>query len=1650
MKTEEDVSTVQQEFSGVDIEEQMAAEGLVPIEGEIYYEDDFADEGADEFYEEEFVVDDLNPNVDTGHTVRSAEETASFTMVAGSMAGADKHAELAGQLLYGNDAAVNMVLSQIQYMEDVAVQTALEQTVTDNTLDNAGKTAVVQTLLANKRKVDSTDIRATAADSMAAQVTAPSAQEAQSSTKRTSNLDTYLNTDRIISDMVTAKLLKIEFPKKPDISKLAGLHEYVKGEVGNFLENVAPFSSMVSYNLVYEDMTGEILSGDILAGEVIHKLKGKLDAVDGPDKVEYAEKLMTSIKNRSEYLGVFGHNAHIEHKMLSTLFSDVRGGKLDEEDIDWHRWLEDTFTVLDASLAAAAIRSGIKGIKALPPYSPASAAADANPRAASKMFAAALDSPSEGVANASGVTKGDIFLHTAPAPKGTAVKVAPDGVVKNLKDLERSRAKILETSRTAMNYTDGEKEAAAKWLQENLDVAVGGSYRSGLSNIHPTFDGIDAEMVFGLNEYVGYPSTTALEEGVVSLFGKGFKDYTVEWRNPVSGLLEPFNPDALAASMKEMDELGMPLDRFMSEGDLGYDLYVRANHKYGYNVDMMDSTMLFDGDLTIAEGTIRNRYTNDPDSMLSGFVNKVGISAFKGGRKLNNDLNKLVLDSLKPLGMDEKIAVMRTIEQGSLDKTVYDYGQLSAKGLNDKQIMSYGAIRESQEITYLLEDSRLVNNLRGLGAKQVRFDDSGYVNYATLLTEEAAIDVVKYSFDPATNAIKPWTNKEISTLYANGGTVGKLAYSGEQVGGQASRYISIDPTAGVKLHEVPLQGVLRYEEGYLSRLNAENYFVDVTHTVMVDGERTTKVSTKYVASTRQEAVEAVKQLNASSKEGTWAFRLDRDIADRNVFDKSQWNALRTSGALKVGHRGERLQHYDGRESSISGAVESLIRGNQVTAMRMAHSDATASLRQRVMNEYSDLMPAPDGVATYPAKASDITYKYDVDKERAHAAQRLVEYINLLERIDDPSKEAYRAMMMNIARWVGGSNPNLARETAEKGLIWASKHSPMNAATGLAFNVLLVAKPLRQFMLNATQHTFFVGLEPVYVGKGQWHKEGLAMGTALNTIDRPAAWAKAVGAVSKGLGMSEKEATAFVNNFKESGLVDVISSHSFARDGLVDLTPALHGNLAGKAGTTALNAVKMPLHLAQKYGFTQGEVVNKVMSYLLAAQRYRKEFPKATNVTDARAAGWISAEAESLALNMTQMGKFKYQEGWLKPATQFFSFQQKTLLNMLPEKLSIGKRDIKLGGSRRFTNAEKSRVATAQLALYGTKGIAGGAALYAWLRDEHDIDLSPAARNVVEGGIMDYTMNSILSVSTGEDVAMDISGTIAPSGGVYSMSYNLVYNLFNKPAVDAFFGASYSAASKIYDAATLVKYVFDKPLAEGETVPKDEQFTSTDKGIGMLKAAGTVIGQYDEYMKAAYAMRVGHIVDKTGDPVLQANFVEIFVRGLLSIKTKDEADFYHAMEAVRGKYIKTKKSSAATIAKQYYDNLTITTNILLRELPTTIAEAEKRRVKEAIEAQAIIWRVLDKHKASQVSEELTKLIAKKEMSSTKKQTLISNFSEILNRGGFGEDANNLLNKIRRMELNKEDAEAAERSWDLIIKNDEAVDLMKENILKEDTE
>ena len=261
------------------------------------------------------------------------------------------------------------------------------------------------------------------------------------------------------------------------------------------------------------------------------------------------------------------------------------------------------------------------------------------------------------------------------------------------------------------------------------------------------------------------------------------------------------------------------------------------------------------------------------------------------------------------------------------------------------------------------------------------------------------------------------------------------------------------------------------------------------------------------------------------------------------------------------------------------------------------------------------------------------------------------------------ESVFRDLMVRTADYMGSKGWD---GKTRDWMLWHADAHPNDFLKASSFNLMLGMFNVRQVFVQMQNASLALSMYPKYAVQSL--PEGLAARMYIMTKDP-----KARQAI---LNKLSKEQQEFVKQFDESGMVDAI-----ARQG--DLN---HQSLGVAPGT--MDAAKKFIEKG-RIPFNEGEIFSRAVSFSVARRKLIAEGKPHTTAH-------INEEALRINMNMqTENAAWWQNAPVIGLATQFLQVQAKFAENLLPTVL---------GGTGRWSAAEKSKVLAGQLILYGVVGV----------------------------------------------------------------------------------------------------------------------------------------------------------------------------------------------------------------------------------------------------------------------------------------------------------------------------------------------------------
>lgn len=1243
-----------------------------------------------------------------------------------------------------------------------------------------------------------------------------------------------------------------------------------------------PFVTGDIYSGVAEDLFPEEsnrLASFALPGEAQEFLSNKFSAMSGDELRDMLPELEESIKERS---GILSDNGFMAQIMISEVFAEELGLR-GRDDFNWDRLWNNVAGIADLTVIAAPLsRLGFSLNKSRSMNKLIQEIERTNPEAARDLHASILASENKAAEAVSGMSAEDSITSVYPSFRGAVNSNTPGGVVEKISNLNTELRKIEEDLAFGINYT---QEELTKMQQRVTDAynKMDGSFRQSFSEFQID---VDEGKGFTIKAAIGPSDDT------------GFKSFDDAIEHFQDNFPEGTNVDFM---VREGDTVVQrSADDIADDAEVWY----RVEAKYDYNVSLMDeSELLFGGPTTDKAfsilNPIKNSFAFDPASKFSRFTAKAASRAQDLGQGIQGRMNDAFKQGVLKLPRQSQVKVIDAIQEGSRRERNFTADDLIGMGLNSDEVNGYMTVRGLMDLEWSLNNRRVYNTLSRDGYESVVNYDRGFEAFGKTLSSTS--DQLKFSngrigvFDPDTNQIVKLSRQEVDELYESGGQILK-SRTPVQGGNGSVTFIASGLGDGTRVRPLTLNP-LSYREGYVTRFYDENYFVKLKSNRIVDGVKTERLETVAAAPTNRDAERLIKTLQEQNPGNEFVKVLDRNLSDSQKID-DEFDYLHHTGGIITGRRGEQLKGVTDAQAKTIDPVQSIMDSISYTSRRVSHDDVIAGFERRWVNQWGrkfGLDSIPDDLRTIRGGTAT---EAGVDEARSHAA-----YIQAMRGTQGDAAQAWRASMIRIAEHVDNAfnGGRISKSLTDP----IRKFNPMKTLRGLNFNFLLAAAPTRQLVLQANQISFLTGMAPRYMVSGQMARDFTAFSVAAATRNRPM-WGQAKPKLAKLIGMKPDDFEKMYDGYVRSGLPFSIDSHTFARDGLQDLSRRISGNLAERTARRAGNIVKAPMLLAKRVGFDAGEWSNLTMTWLVAFNDWRKKNPGRNWRTKA-AMDDVSTEARDLALNMTRSGELPYQRGALSLATQFLSYQHKALLALT-------------GANKAFSNLSKQQrigMIAAQSVLYGADGLGIGSFVDK-ARDQLGLDVPERALPVLEGLGYEFVINSLLSEMTDENVDINFSGNFAPGSGVLSSFSDLMGNLMTMDVPSVLLGPTSSVLGRIGDAVQTIKVIKEIP-----------DLTQSEQLEAVLQQGGSLFGGYNSYVKGQAMRKLGWAVASNGQPMYKTAYAEGLFQSLFGTSPNAEEDYWRIVEGMNGPFTQDSviskiggpsENDIDEVAEHYYDRV----------------------------------------------------------------------------------------------------------------------------------
>lgn len=897
---------------------------------------------------------------------------------------------------------------------------------------------------------------------------------------------------------------------------------------------------------------------------------------------------------------------------------------------------------------------------------------DANPDKAKAMHQMAALDTSEGAAEALyGTSRAEAIAHDilpqvghADGSVGTrvpnidAVKATEPQVPQSIKDLIDNDGKI--------QYSDGEKAGTRAWMENKFREAFGSFSRPEMSQVFPHMDFKTTDSGFIFRNVIG-PNTSnpkeALDMARHAARNTGISDSSMTLLRREG---DQFVPTTLEKELARpaLNSAGEPANDYLVSFDHKFVMeagdVARANKFEPLSVkyNMLDRHHLTDG----SEGTL-NMMLIDPASMFDPIVSKSafqGVDRESGFGKALLSMVKDFADGFNKLKKDRQSLVLNEIHEANLNRRDYDLTRLLASGANPAEIKVLQDFKKFHDTVWYLDNKNLVSNLKNQGYLEF-IDNATDTKELVKRAVNGAVTTKTNIYDHATNSIKHLTQEEINSINKTGGFA-KLRNSFKNEAGDIAEYVVYTNSAnGSYLRELGSgTQALRYLPGYYKIHYDSPYFVIET----LKDKKGNQVYSRAVAPAKDiPSAKLVVDAKNRTAEGdrTYSFRRANEDAELGV--EYDTDVMLNRGNYR--RRGQLLQDVDSPQDSLDKAyirspIESMVNATRRVARNTAMGDVISAQEGRIASQWGHLLPKVNGKVQIPRNLKEI--KRDPTKpfiaREVGDARSSVAYANALRygyenHIDD----AYKAMW----KWMGEALGDSGFGTLQRASNAMAAISPTNSAKGAVFTALLALNPIRQVVVQGSQVTMLVAVNPKWVattGTGQ------IMYLALRQAGVDV---KAINAsLAPVTGMSVKELDQMWKEFNLTGMAAGIDRQNMASGAVHDAAQRMVDNLPGNV---LHNIAKFPRNIVtigRTLGFDAGEFVSTAGSWAA----FRDLAVKAgKDLSSPAVRNEIAAQARNYTGSMNRGGDLPQNQNSLASIFQFTQNMHKMVLGATTNRIN---------------------------------------------------------------------------------------------------------------------------------------------------------------------------------------------------------------------------------------------------------------------------------------------------------------------------------------------------------------------------------------------
>ena len=918
------------------------------------------------------------------------------------------------------------------------------------------------------------------------------------------------------------------------------------------------------------------------------------------------------------------------------------------------------------------------------------------------------------------------------------------------------------------------------------------------------------------------------------------------------------------------------------------------------------------------------------------------VKGLYASNKAQARIDEALVKALKPVKTNsksfEKVQEMLfRLDGEDIDPT---YQQLVNEGvgglrLTPKEFEVVTGVRHVLDVLWRMNNT---TQRREMMAKGIRvFKSNDHVHYAkpyadsssayTQYANAAESNVVLFMQD-GRKTIDTLTKKALDKAYDEGYVLLKSdeePYNWFRAGDNHAKFALVKKEG---VNSLPEQ-VTNKIPNYLPKSNQDaSYFIKRIDKKLIDGKRVDVEKTVAWAKSKTQADDWIDR--ALKVDPTTKFaepRFDREA----VLGIDSPDAVNMkSGGLYRGKRASTELVYagDAVDGKRTDALTALRRYTRFTSDRMNMSLWRMGMRQRVINDVKAVDHTLAGVSwdSLSGAISDSKVIGGGQRQKLLAA---IDQINSVSFIPTKLEAELQGAVIEIGKYldknskkVGGFKDNLAQA------FYANKKADaFGVARSAAFDLTLGAFNIAQMPVQAASIAAALAANPIHFTKG------FPKALVISALDFAGGLTKSryrgeevLARMTKDLGLDAKSLRNDYKFWKDSGMYEAVIR------GDADAASAM-GRLPYDAGVISRTWEK-----ARDIGrvpYAVGDLASMRYSFMTALEREKGLAGNAFKYDEATLER-VVARAEDYRLNMSAGNKANYQRGFWSLPAQFKSIYTKSL-------------EAYLGNS--FNGAEKSRIALAQFALYGTAGIP----VLNYFSDSA-IDMLFDVENMNEAEILQAKRGVVGWFINGY---MDIDALVSERLAIAPNFLEDVKDILqgNTSLPKAALGATFTTIDKTVD-------VINNAMMAGKLILNSEDITPE-----LLNTAGGIVGRALANMPTSgrrameaylmYAFQEKRTTDGTTLYQLRAgdsDAFDIFARaaGFASQDFVDVLDLKEAAGKKRSEAIRNKAQFYSTMLNNLMFGVDRGSEAEVAAIQTVLSMFKTAMEKESLQDSTAIW------------------------------------------------------------------------------------------------